>query len=273
MSYTETVEANGHGAFFVPRRVIHNLTLVGKVPSVCGPTSRRSPRQRTAAHGGHFAMEKACSHCHTVKPLSEFGKNSATLDGLHYECRVCARAIALRAYYKNRDKRIADNRLWKLSNPEKVRQSRRNYQSANRSAIAERMRGWRRKNRERLKKYQAKWIADNPETVAAYQEGYRERRKRVARAWALANPARVRARLHRRRSRERNSEGSFTADEWKALCEKYGNRCLACGRDGKLTVDHVVPVAAGGKSTIENIQPLCFRCNRQKGVRVIDYRT
>lgn len=45
-------------------------------------------------------------------------------------------------------------------------------------------------------------------------------------------------------------------------------RCRICGataNDGvKLEVDHIIPVSKGGKSTYDNLQTLCERCNRGK---------
>lgn len=39
-----------------------------------------------------------------------------------------------------------------------------------------------------------------------------------------------------------------------------------------LTLDHVIPLAMGGGSTVENLQPLCKWCNAKKADRAIDYR-
>jgi 5-methylcytosine-specific restriction endonuclease McrA len=67
--------------------------------------------------------------------------------------------------------------------------------------------------------------------------------------------------------------GSFTAQEFRELCERYGNKCLACGdTEAVLEADHVVPLTRGGSDSINNIQPLCGSCNRKKFVNVIDYR-
>lgn len=35
-----------------------------------------------------------------------------------------------------------------------------------------------------------------------------------------------------------------------------------------LEIDHIMPVSKGGLSTPENLQTLCWRCNRTKGSKV-----
>lgn len=68
------------------------------------------------------------------------------------------------------------------------------------------------------------------------------------------------------------SGGSFTEKDWKDLCGKYDNKCLCCGEEKKLSVDHVIPLSRGGSNTIDNIQPLCVLCNSKKGTKDTDYR-
>ena len=103
-----------------------------------------------------------------------------------------------------------------------------------------------------------------------------ERREKLAsrvRSWRQRNPAAAAAQWSRRRAREYEAEGSFTAEEFEALCEEYGNICLRCGdKDAPLTPDHVIPLFLGGSNWISNIQPLCRRCNSQKLIKIIDYR-
>lgn len=70
--------------------------------------------------------------------------------------------------------------------------------------------------------------------------------------------------------------GRHTTKEWLDLLDKFRNCCVYCGTSGgypsKLTKDHILPVSAGGSDAIENIQPLCRRCNSTKGVRGVDWR-
>jgi hypothetical protein len=42
-------------------------------------------------------------------------------------------------------------------------------------------------------------------------------------------------------------------------------RCRICGRTGvELEVDHIIPASLGGSDTTDNLQTLCFDCNRGK---------
>jgi 5-methylcytosine-specific restriction protein A len=66
--------------------------------------------------------------------------------------------------------------------------------------------------------------------------------------------------------------GSYTEEEWFALCEKYGHICLWCHRKTKLTVDHIIPISRGGTNDIGNIQPLCLHCNLEKSDKIMDFR-
>jgi 5-methylcytosine-specific restriction endonuclease McrA len=52
---------------------------------------------------------------------------------------------------------------------------------------------------------------------------------------------------------------------WKRQCAK--GRCHWCGRmtaAGQLTMDHIVPISRGGKSTRGNTVPACKTCNTKK---------
>lgn len=77
--------------------------------------------------------------------------------------------------------------------------------------------------------------------------------------------------------------GNFYVDEeiWHSICrvergkvtnklrfyiyERDGYRCRKCGSENNLEIDHIIPISKGGKSTPNNLQTLCHKCNYEKG--------
>lgn len=51
---------------------------------------------------------------------------------------------------------------------------------------------------------------------------------------------------------------------WK-IWERDDFTCKKCGSRQDLHIDHINPVSKGGKTTEDNLQTLCARCNRKKG--------
>ena len=139
------------------------------------------------------------------------------------------------------------------------------YREQHREKILEQQRVWNAHNSERLKPYRANYYRVNKEEICARE------RERYAREYA-AEPEKYRAKFHERRARIHSNGGSYTTEEWRELCKRYGNICLRCFAKTRLTVDHIVPVSQGGTSDIENLQPLCRYCNTVKGDKTLNYR-
>lgn len=50
----------------------------------------------------------------------------------------------------------------------------------------------------------------------------------------------------------------------RAVWERDGGKCVECESGFDLQYDHILPVALGGATTVENLQLLCADCNRRK---------
>lgn len=51
----------------------------------------------------------------------------------------------------------------------------------------------------------------------------------------------------------------------EAVFDAAGRKCVTCGRAVPLTIDHKIAWSKGGTDAIENLQAMCFPCNRRKG--------
>src|SRR5215210_2254449 len=203
---------------------------------------------------------KVCKGCGVEKELTEF------YDGRWgKKCKVCVRARA-RKYRREYPEQYAEYEKARANLPHRV-EARQKYQE---------------EHKEQISEYKKKWAEENEDSVSASKRKHYElhRDEVIARSkkWGEDNPEKVsQAKANngrKRRAARHASPGSFTTEEFRALCESYGNRCLACGdTEAALEADHVVPLTRGGTDDIGNIQPLCGTCNRKKFVGVIDYRS
>lgn len=177
---------------------------------------------------------KRCVTCGETKQLKDFYQAKDTRDGLTYSCKECRKAKSRAYYARNTERVIKASKAYYDNNPQTCTSQRREYYRRNAAIIKQRVKEWTEANREQT---------------------------RLNKKISSAN------------RRDKNLAGSITKQQWIDLCAKYGNCCLCCGSsDSVLTIDHIVPVSAGGSSDISNIQPLCLSCNDRKAQRTIDYR-
>lgn len=106
--------------------------------------------------------------------------------------------------------------------------------------------------------------------------------RRMYRESAISNKRREAARskwggqsaqgVRTERMRAAKALGTHSKEEWESLLSACGYKCVRCGyANGTIVKDHVVPVYQGGSDAIDNLQPLCIRCNSQKGPDSTDH--
>jgi 5-methylcytosine-specific restriction endonuclease McrA len=156
-------------------------------------------------------------------------------------------------------------------------QKRLEYQR-NKEKILERGRIWRKSNKDKRRRkhskqeYKAKYGKHS-----AYQRQYRmknaEKRKQLYRDWYKRRPdkskAKQAARVVRRRLLEKNAGLLSHIDIILQLGRQKG-KCYWCRKPhgNNYHVDHVKPLAKGGKNEYGNIVIACAKCNLSKRDRM-----
>ena len=127
---------------------------------------------------------------------------------------------------------------------------------------------------------------DYPETYSAYQQRiywldpeiarerariygakYPDRIAKTNRNHAKKYPEKIREKGARRRARAENN-GIFSITNKEKL-QLYASVCFYCGSNKSIQIDHVIPLARGGRHSIGNLVAACAKCNNQKKARYI----
>ena len=175
---------------------------------------------------------KTCSKCGESKPLSEFSSMPRCKDGLHSWCKACLRALAKANYDPERARQL-----------HAVRQQDPAYRAMKKAASD-------------------RWHAEHPDRAKAATDAWRE-------AHPDRHRANSRAGTNRRRARERDAVGTYTAADVLAQHDRQKGRCFWCHEEAGSVyhVDHVTPLALGGSNGPENIVITCPTCNLSKNAK------
>lgn len=186
---------------------------------------------------------------------------------------------------EKRIKNAAAMRAWRAANPEKAREIKKRSDAVRYARHKERIKAKARKYHndnkeliaERRRKQNAADPSKNRARVLAWQKANPDKARARHKRWYWSNPEnkdKIRVHVIQRRARLRGIEGKFTIADIENLKIKQSGKC-ANERCGTLliescSVDHIVPLIAGGTNWPDNLQLLCGRCNSSKGVKPME---
>ena len=217
------------------------------------------------------------------KPLSEFHPRRLlglpVGDGYKSRCRECANAQSRAEYAANINEYRETQRNYVGANKEHYRELKRAHQKANPEKYDEALRKYRETHREEInekaRERRHQDLEHYREIGRNSYERHAENRRKYSLEYYKRFPEKSVAANNRRRALKYASEITHTEEEWQELKAFYNFKCLGCGKqepDIKLTRDHVIPLTQGVSDSIDNVQPLCARCNSKKNNKHIDYR-
>lgn len=162
-------------------------------------------------------------------------------------CTRCNQILPLSEFGKNKSKPLGvDNNCLPCR-----RLGRAEYRKRNPEAVAASQARNYRLNR-------AIRIANANKRVYANMEKHKEYNAKSKRKNHLSIAANT-----RRRNARRKANGVFVISK-KELLKLSQQPCFYCGSTERLTVDHVIAIARGGRDSIGNLVSACKSCNSQK---------
>lgn len=175
---------------------------------------------------------KKCARCQNLKELEEFSKDKKRKDGLNKYCRKCASDI----YYQNKDTILS---------------RQREYYVKHKSAHIKKCQEWYQKNIEARKEYRRQYYLANKEEAILYSKVWHENNREYG-----TNANQVR--------KVRKHGGVVEKIDRKEIIKRDNSTCQICGKvlsPREITVDHIVPISAGGGHIASNLRVACVNCN------------
>lgn len=128
-----------------------------------------------------------------------------------------------------------------------------------------------KRKHEELRK---EWMETRPEYAAKQRKrirGLQQKRREATndaygKSYRAANKDKVRSDTRNRRARKKELGGEHTAADIQDILRLQGYKCGYCKVDirGAFHVDHITPIAKGGRNDRRNLQCLCGPCNQTK---------
>lgn len=145
---------------------------------------------------------KICTKCNEEKSAEFYCKAKRGKLGLKAECKLCQAERFKKHYDKNQAEMQQRTREYTKLNPEKVKETLKNYRTANiekikvkdslhhrayylknKDAVLKRNKDWRLKNPETLKRLRDEYRDNNPDKMAAFSAASRSERSKSKPKW------------------------------------------------------------------------------------------
>lgn len=158
-------------------------------------------------------MEKMCSTCRVIQPLTDFYSDRKNKDGRSYNCKKCTKISAKKWHSENRErhKENCKRNYWKDPDGDKARS--KSYREAHKQELKEYHKRWMEENREsRLAYEKARYAAAKGDPDNKWKRYVRNNRDKInarAKAYREANREKVRAGIYKWYLRKYKGDTAF----------------------------------------------------------------
>jgi 5-methylcytosine-specific restriction endonuclease McrA len=192
--------------------------------------------------------------------------------------KAVRRARSKLDYLRNHNKRVASHEAYNAEHQIENAAYRREWQVVNKDKVALQGQLYRTVNAEKCREQARTWYYSHLEEARLSSSNWYRNNLEHARAlnaiWAKSHPEDCQRYNANRRAKLAGASGSFTNDEFRALCREFDGSCAYCGlqetETERLVPDHMLPLAKGGDNSIWNIIPACKRCNASKRDKTLE---
>ena len=203
---------------------------------------------------------KYCHGCDNHIPLSDFHICKRELDGLQSQCKLCRSKAAHIRYENDKERILSVGKAYREANPEKERARHKKYKKENHDKII----AYEKANPEMVRAWKQKYIDNN-----------RDKHMKAVRKYQKANPEKIHDVAKRRRKymagaivEKFPSREIFDRDKWICqICLKPVDKELKYPDPMSKSLDHIIPIAAGGSHERKNVQLAHLVCNKRDNSR------
>src|SRR5579872_5401787 len=209
---------------------------------------------------------KQCGRCKELLPLVNFAKSKAAKDGLQRWCRTCRK--------QHYEAHIEERREQGRRTYDQRKDAQKRYRDEHHEHYLELYRQYDITHREQRKQ------RTKGEKSKTWEHEYRERNRQkfleAERRYLRTERGRMmtRAKDANRTARKLQAPGTHTAQDVLNQLKRQKSRCYYCHKKvnphdrGSYHVDHVIPLARGGRNDPSNLVIACPTCNLRKHDRL-----
>lgn len=213
---------------------------------------------------GHIAERKTnkaeCIQCKLESRRRLYAANPKKIYAQNYASRK-----------RHWDAAVEYEKRYHAANPDVRKRAQSNYKQCHKDRLREKRFAKYAENRESQILKSRLWRKNNPEKVRAATARYYALNSHKYKEYRRNNVEAYRIYKQNRRAREAAGGGRVSKDITDKLLRLQRGKCACCHVElskVEFHLDHIIPLAKGGKHSDENMQLLCKPCNLSKSDRL-----